>query len=100
VRADGLAHKFLTAAEQATLAPLGESERRARFLRYWTCKEAMSKATGDGLSAPFRELDVALTDTIALVQGPTPYEPSRWRLHMVNAPAGFVATVALWSGDR
>src|SRR5207249_7164180 len=57
VRADGLAHKFLTAAEQATLAPLGESERRARFLRYWTCKEAMSKATGDGLSAPFRELD-------------------------------------------
>ena len=60
----------------------------------------MSKATGDGLSAPFRELDVALTDTIALVQGPTPYEPSRWRLDVVDAPAGFVATVALWSGDR
>ncbi len=100
VRADGLAHKFLTPAEQATLAPLGESERRARFLRYWTCKEAMSKATGDGLSAPFRELDVALTDTIDLVRGPTPYEPARWRLHVVDAPTGFVATVALWSGQR
>jgi len=100
VRADGLAHKFLTPAEQATLAPLGESERRVRFLRYWTCKEAMSKATGDGLSAPFRKLDVALTDTIELVQGPAPYEPSRWRLHAVDAPAGFVATVALWSGHR
>jgi 4'-phosphopantetheinyl transferase len=100
VRADGLAHKFLTPAEQATLAPLDESERRGRFLRYWTCKEAMSKATGDGLSAPFRELDVALGDRIELVQGPAPYEPSRWQLHAVEAPAGFIATVALWSLPR
>jgi 4'-phosphopantetheinyl transferase len=100
VRADGLARKFLTPAEQATLAPLGESERRTRFLRYWTCKEAMSKATGEGLSAPFRELDVALANTIELVHGPAPYEPSRWRLHAVEAPAGFIATVALWSGPR
>ncbi len=100
VRADGLARKFLTPAEQATLAPLGESERRTRFLRYWTCKEAMSKATGEGLSAPFRQLDVALANTIELVHGPAPYDPSRWRLHAVDAPAGFVATVALWSGPR
>ena len=100
VRADGLARKFLTPAEQATLAPLGESARRARFLRYWTCKEAMSKATGDGLSAPFRHLDVRLNETIELVDGPAPYEPSRWHLHTVDAPAGFVATVALWSGHR
>jgi hypothetical protein len=32
VRADGLARKFLTSAEQATLAPLPESERRARWV--------------------------------------------------------------------
>ena len=100
VRADGLARKFLTPTERSTLAPLGESERRARFLRYWTCKEAMSKATGEGLSAPFRHLDVRLTETIELVHGPAPYEPSHWRLHAVDAPAGFVATVALWSGHR
>lgn len=98
VRADGLARKFLTPAEQATLAPLGETERQARFLRYWTCKEAMSKATGDGLSAPFRELDVKLGETIELVAGPDPYQPSHWRLHAVDAPGGFVATIALWSG--
>jgi 4'-phosphopantetheinyl transferase len=97
VRADGLAAKFLTAAEQATLAPLPEDERRARFLRYWTCKEAMSKATGDGLSAPFRELEVRLADTIELAGGPEPYRPARWRLARVDVPAGFLATVALWS---
>jgi 4'-phosphopantetheinyl transferase len=99
VRADGLARKLLTPAERATLAPFGEAERRARFLRYWTCKEAMSKATGDGLSAPFLQLDVKLAETIELVRGPAPYEPSRWQLHAVNAPTGFVATVALWSGE-
>lgn len=97
VRADGLAHKFLTAAERATLAPLPESERRVHFLRYWTCKEAMSKATGDGLSAPFRQIEVALADRIELASGPDPYRPQRWQLGRVEVPAGFLATVALWS---
>jgi len=97
VRADGLAAKFLTAAERATLAPLAESERRRRFLRYWTCKEAMSKATGDGLSAPFRQLEVRLGDAIELAAGPDPYRPARWELRRVEVPRGFLATVALWS---
>ena len=97
LRADGLAQKFLTAAEQATLAPLPATERRQRFLRYWTCKEAMSKATGDGLSAPFRQIEVALEDRFELVRGPDPYRPERWQLARVEVPAGLLATVALWS---
>jgi 4'-phosphopantetheinyl transferase len=97
VRADGLAAKFLTAAEQATLAPLPEDDRRVRFLRYWTCKEAMSKATGDGLSAPFRALEVRLAEALELAGGPEPYQPARWQLARVDVPADFLATVALWS---
>jgi len=97
VNADGLARKFLTLAEQATLASLAEAARRGRFLRYWTCKEAMSKATGDGLSAPFRRIEVRLADTIEPVAGPAPYEPSSWRLHAVDVPAGFLGTLAVWS---
>lgn len=97
VRADGLARKFLTTAERSTLAPLSEAERRARFLRYWTCKEAMSKATGEGLSAPFRRIEVRLADAIELVEGPGRYEPSRWRLHAVDVPRDYLATLALWS---
>ena len=100
VNADGLARKFLCASEQATLAPLDEAARRPRFLRYWTCKEAMSKATGDGLSAPFRQIEVALGETIQLVAGPAPYVPRDWRLFAAGAPTGFLGTVALWSrGD-
>lgn len=99
VNADGLSRKFLTRAEQATLADLDEDARRRRFLRYWTCKEAMSKATGDGLSAPFRRLEVAIGEAIELAAGPPPYEPSRWRLYAITVATGYLATVALWSPD-
>jgi len=98
VRVDGLARKLLTPAERATLAPLDEAERRARFLRYWTCKEALSKATGDGLAAPFREIEVELGTNIALAKGPPPYAPKGWRLRAIDVAAGFIATTALWAG--
>lgn len=99
VNADGLARKFLTRAEQVALAALDDAARRRRFLRYWTCKEAMSKATGDGLSAPFRRLEVTIAETIGLSAGPPPYEPSRWRLYPIDVREGYLATAALWSPD-
>jgi 4'-phosphopantetheinyl transferase len=97
VNADGLARKFLKPSEQATLASLDQAARRRRFLRYWTCKEAMSKATGDGLSAPFRHLEVSLETTMALIAGPAPYDPQRWRLRAAQVPDDFIGTVALWA---
>jgi 4'-phosphopantetheinyl transferase len=99
VRVDGLARKLLTPAERATLAPLAEAERRARFLRYWTCKEAMSKATGDGLAAPFREMEVEIGSSIAPAKGPPPYEPGQWLLRAVEVPPEFLGTIALHSRD-
>jgi 4'-phosphopantetheinyl transferase len=96
VNADGLARKFLTERERAGLAPLEAGQRRRSFLRLWTCKEAMSKATGDALSAPFRHLDVSLEDRLALVSGPPPYVPAAWSLYPAAVPEGFLATVAIW----
>ena len=96
VNADGLSRKFLTAREQSALAPLSADERRQGFLRLWTCKEAMSKATGDALAAPFRHLEVSRSDGLALAAGPAPYLPADWALHAVNMPGGFLATVAVW----
>ena len=48
---DGLARKFLTARERDAIAHLDDDARRRAFLRLWTCKEAMSKATGEGAVA-------------------------------------------------
>jgi 4'-phosphopantetheinyl transferase len=96
VGAEKLARKFLTPGEQAAVAAVSPEERRMRFLRYWTCKEAMSKATGDGLIAPFRKLDIALDPEPRLVDGPPPYTPALWRLLFPDVPEGHLATVALW----
>lgn len=96
VGADRLARKFLTPREQATLAEADADGRRRRFLRYWTCKEAMSKATGDGLAAPFRRLDVLLAESPRLIDGPPPYLPDRWSLRHGAVPEGWLGTVAIW----
>jgi 4'-phosphopantetheinyl transferase len=100
VNADGLARKFLSERERAGMAPLDADARRRRFLRLWTCKEAMSKATGDALSAPFRDLDVSLDGDPRLIAGPPPYLPSVWRLIFAEAPPGFFATLAVWRRGR
>jgi 4'-phosphopantetheinyl transferase len=96
VNADGLSRKFLSDREREGLSPLAPDARRQGFLRLWTCKEAMSKATGDALAAPFRLLDVSLDRGLALLDGPPPYLPADWTLQPAVVPADFLATVAIW----
>jgi 4'-phosphopantetheinyl transferase len=96
VNADGLSRKFLSESERAGMAAMAPEQRRHRFLRLWTCKEAMSKATGDALAAPFRHLEVSIDSGLKLVAGPTPYLPRDWALHSAGVPEGFLATVAIW----
>jgi len=93
---DGVARKFMSAHEQAMLGSRDGEARRHALLRLWTCKEAMSKATGDALSAPLRDLDVQLEPALALADGPAPYTPADWRLAAIDAPDGYLATAALW----
>lgn len=94
---DGVGRKFMTPREQARLAALDADARRRELLLLWTCKEAMSKATGDALGAPFRALDVDTQARRALVSGPAPYVPADWTLHSVEASDGFIATAAVWT---
>ena len=95
INAPGIARKFMTAAERAALPPDADSARR-HLLRLWTCKEAMSKATGDGVSAPFGRIDVGLVPGLHVAGGPAAYAPGPWSLHAVDASPEHFATVALW----
>ncbi len=85
---------MLTAGERQRHLDLEPEARRLAFLRTWTCKEAMSKATGDGLSAPFRAIDVVVGESLALVAGPPPYAPPGWSLTAVEVPADYIASLA------
>ena len=96
INVDGISRKFLTDNERALLAPMDADAARRTVLTLWTCKEAMSKATGDGLSAPFARIDVDLHEGRALRDGPGPYAPHDWALHAVQVPDGHIATLALW----
>ena len=96
----GLAGKYLTPRERSALAGLDVDAHRRAFLRLWTCKEAMSKATGQALSAPLRELDVELVPSLRLAEGPPPYVAAAWQLAAVDGPRGFIATVALWRAEQ
>ena len=94
VDANRLGRRVLTAGERQRHLGLEPDARRLAFLRTWTCKEAMSKATGDGLSAPFRAIEIAVTETLELVGGPPPYAPPGWSLTALEVPADYIASLA------
>jgi 4'-phosphopantetheinyl transferase len=98
VGADRLARRYLTQPEREVFFAMDADARRKHFIRLWTVKEAMSKATGDGLRAPMGRLDIDLAAGPRLMSGPPPYEPGAWRLLDVPLPGGFVATAARWRG--
>jgi 4'-phosphopantetheinyl transferase len=95
--AERLARRYLTALEHAEFTRLDSDGRRRRFIELWTGKEAMSKATGAGLSAPLGRLGIDLENGPRLVQGPAPYAPADWELWPVRGIDGYVATAAVWT---
>ena len=96
INSPGIARKFMSERERAALANRSEDAVRQRILRLWTCKEAMAKATGDALSAPFSRLDVEVEPVLRLTAGPAPYVAQHWSLHAAAGAPDHIATVALW----
>jgi 4'-phosphopantetheinyl transferase len=58
---DGLVRRYFSAAENAAYFALPPAEREIRFFDLWTCKEALVKALGQGLSFPLKAFDVTLS---------------------------------------
>lgn len=57
---DDIARRFFAAAEAQALAELAPPRRRDAFIGLWTCKEALLKARGDGLSFGLDRIEFAL----------------------------------------
>ena len=91
-----MARMVLAEQERAALAAVHPSGRARAFLVAWTRKEAVTKATGDGLRVPFGELVVA-TDAAAprLVAWPYPQDPGNVSLLDLDAGPGYVAALAV-----
>jgi 4'-phosphopantetheinyl transferase len=87
---EALAKRFFLAREYEVLRSLSPEQQQETFFRYWTCKEAYLKATGDGLFR-LEEIEVLLSPT----------EPARlqtledWGLVELVPGKDFVAAVAV-----
>jgi 4'-phosphopantetheinyl transferase len=101
IEIEDLARRFFSAAEADALEALPVPVRAAAFVRLWTCKEAVLKALGLGISfgldkACF-QLDAAGVpagfEELAAIAGP----PEDWRLALLEPAPGFLGALA-WRG--
>jgi 4'-phosphopantetheinyl transferase len=93
---DALARLVLSAAEQAALAKVAPAGRARAFLVAWTRKEAVTKATGDGLRAAFSDVVVAAgAGPPRLVSWPYPRSPHGVSLLDLEVATGYVAALAV-----
>lgn len=94
---DAVASYVLAAGELAVLRRLTPPEQPAGFAAYWTRKEAVVKATGDGLRARLAGLVVSgpMTEPRLLRWDERPDVPGRVMLRTLSPGGGYAACVAL-----
>lgn len=80
-------------AELAHLEDASPTRRVELFYRFWTCKEAVLKAAGTGLSSPLRELDTSGCDGREAAAITTADGRSVW-VKSLPAGQGFQAAIA------
>jgi 4'-phosphopantetheinyl transferase len=98
IDADSLAAVSLSELEAAQLAEVEPAERARAFTQYWTRKEAVVKATGDGIRADLRKVIVSAPDQpAALLEWPGYDGPVR----LVDLQAGqdYAAALAVLSDE-
>lgn len=90
-RPEDLGAAVLTAAEQADLAACPAAGRGHRFLRYWTLKEALMKATGDALRIDPASFGMRLDPVGLRPGGSWPADPAAWAFAERALPEGLAA---------
>ena len=91
-----LARLVLGADERAALAAVRPSARAHAFLVAWTRKEAVTKATGDGMRVSFSDVVVAVDGGAPrVVSWPYPRPPETVSLRDLETETGYVAAMAV-----
>ncbi len=95
-----LQHQSLCAEERAQLQHLPRDQHSARFTRWWTAKESIMKLCGLGLQLPPTAIEIVLQDERLHARVASSWRralPARHTLWTLDAPDGYVATLAVAS---
>lgn len=111
VDVEALSAIVLTPGERATLQACAAETRRDAFYRYWVCKEAALKATGQGIAEALQRIEVLADDTDADARRDTRHIRcvddrmddmrmlSSLELRLLALPAAYTGAVAWASAD-
>lgn len=90
-----LARRYFSPAEADSLAALPPPQAGRAFLRAWACKEAVVKASGQGIANELRrftvETDPARPPAVLAFEG---RDPAAWRLALAQPELEYLAAVA------
>ena len=85
----GIAARFFDRDETELIAQLRDDPQEAAFLRCWTVREAVLKATGTGLSGSTRAVAVSTAPPSPVRLGAAPLlEPCDWSVHELSLVHG------------
>ena len=91
----GLANRYFSTVEAAALAALEPADLDAAFLRAWACKEAVVKASGQGIANQLSrftvEIDPARPARVLEFEGDRAED---WSLALLHPEEGFLGAVA------
>jgi 4'-phosphopantetheinyl transferase len=94
-----LAGDVLTESEQRVLRDQPPGARAHAFFTYWTRKEALLKATGEGLITPMTTIEVSAPHDPAAVLTWNPSSPDGVQLVDLRPDSGYAAALAALTGE-
>lgn len=93
-----IARRYFSARENEQFFSLPEEKRALAFFYGWTCKEALIKAEGGGLSIPLDSFSVTMhpDEEAQLLEASLPtFDPSLWTLKRLSPAEGYAAALAV-----
>lgn len=92
----GVAQRYFSPAEAESLAATAPNDLNAAFLRVWACKEAVVKASGQGIANQFCRftVDSDITRPAAILDFEDE-DAGSWSLALVRPGDGFLGAVAI-----
>jgi len=88
-----LIERYFSLKEKALITAQSPQEQERHFFYYWTAKEALTKATGRGIT-DLTQIELAVSPTDIQVTYPQAAPNDRWQVHFIEPQPGYAGAIA------